>query len=59
MFRKTSVRWLSFVLAVVMMVGMLPLSAIAAGSVTGYQAFLDTLVVLEGYAEAYAAANNL
>lgn len=58
MFQKPSVKWLSFLLAVVMIVGMLPLSAFAAGSVTTYQEFLSALKVLEVYADSYAATSG-
>lgn len=48
-------RWLAFVLAIVMVVSMLPLTAFAEGSVYDYQAFISALKVLEGYADTYAA----
>ena len=51
-------RWLALVLAIVMVVGMLPMSALAAGSVTEYPAFISALKVLEGYADTYAATSG-
>jgi glucan-binding YG repeat protein len=47
-------RWLAIVLAVVMLIGVLPMSALAAGSVKEYSAFLSALKVLEDYADTYA-----
>lgn len=58
MFRKTTVKWLSFVLAVVMIVGMVPMNAFAAGSVTTYEEFMSALSVLEGYANEYAKTSG-
>ena len=51
-------RWLALVLAIVMVVGILPISALAAGSVTEYPAFISNLKVLEGYADAYAVTSG-
>ena len=50
-------RWLALVLAIVMVVGMLPLTALA-GSVYDYEAFISALKVLEGYADTYAATSG-
>ena len=46
------------VLAIVMIVGILPMSALAAGSVTEYPAFVSALKVLEGYADTYAVTSG-
>ena len=56
---KTSktTRWLAMVLAVIMTLSLLPLSALA-GSVYDYQAFLSHLKVLEVYADEYAATSG-
>jgi hypothetical protein len=51
-------RWLALVLAVIMIVSLVPMSALAAGSVTEYPAFLSALKVLEGYADEYAAISG-
>ena len=58
MFRRTTQKWLSFLLAVAMIVSMVPLSASAAeeGAVETYAEFMEDLKVLEAYAEEYAAA---
>ena len=55
MFRKVSVRLLSFLLAAVMVVGMFPFGAFAEGYVDTYQKFMSALRVLEDYADEYAA----
>ena len=54
MFKTKTRKWLSFVLAVIMVVGMIPQSVFAVGSVTNYDDFMEDLKVLEGYAKAYA-----
>ena len=51
-------RWLALVLAIIMTVSLLPLSALAAGSVYDYQAFVSALTVLEDYADTYAATSG-
>ena len=51
-------RWLALVLAIVMVASLVPMSALAAGSVTQYPAFLSALKVLEGYADDYAAISG-
>ena len=51
------IRWLALALAIVMVVGILPMAAFASGSVYDYQAFISALKVLEGYADTYAASN--
>ena len=51
-------RWLAIVLAVMMVIGLLPMAAFASGSVYDYQAFVSALKVLEGYADTYAANNQ-
>ena len=58
MCRKTTKKWLSFCLAVAMLVSVLPLNAFSvdsSGSVTNYADFLKNLKVLEQYADEYAA----
>jgi len=59
MFKKISKRAVTFILAVVMLVTVLPLQPVAAeeaeGNVTNYADFMTNLKVLEGYAEEYAA----
>ena len=55
--QKTT-RWLALAVAIVMIIGMLPLAALASGSVYDYPAFLSALKVLEGYADEYAATSN-
>ena len=54
---QKTIRWLSLAVAIVMVIGMLPLAAFASGSVYDYPAFLSALKVLEGYADTYAANN--
>ena len=55
--RKMTKQVLSFVMALVIVVGTLPLTAIAEGiSVTNYDDFIAELKVLETYAEEYAKA---
>ena len=59
MCRKTTKKWLSFCLAVAMLVSVLPLNAFSvdsSGSVTNYADFLKNLKTLEQYADEYAAA---
>ena len=51
-------RWIALALAVIMTVSLLPVTALAAGSVTAYPAFLSALKVLEGYADEYAAISG-
>ena len=53
MYHRTK-KWLSFLLAVVMIVGLVPLRASAASE--DYDSFMEDLKVLEAYAEEYAAA---
>ena len=57
MFQKNTLSWISLVLVAVMLIGMLPLGAIAetSTSVTNYDDFIANLKVLETYADAYAA----
>lgn len=56
--KRTSVRWLSLALAIIMLIGMLPGVFLHAGSTTDYDSFLDNLKVLEGYADTYAASSG-
>lgn len=51
-------RWLALAMAVVMCFGLVQPVAAQAADTSGYQAFLADLKVLEGYADAYAAANS-
>ena len=62
MSKRTSVRWLAMLLVVAMSLGFAAPAAVYAEQteavdLTGYQAFLADLKVLEGYAEEYYAAN--
>ena len=52
---QKTIRWLALAVAVVMVIGMLPLAALASGSVYDYPAFISALKVLEGYADTYAS----
>ena len=54
MYHGTTKKWLSFILAVVMIVGLLPLGASA--EVTNYADFMTDLKQLEIYAQEYATA---
>ena len=58
MLQRQTVKWLSLLLAVIMIFGLLPMSVFAAGSVTNYQEFLSDLKVLEVYADNYAATSG-
>jgi len=53
MLRKTSIRVLSVLLTVIMLIGMLPVTLLA-GSVSDYDSFLKNLKTLEDYASAYS-----
>ena len=55
--KKKNQKRLALLLAVVMMIGMLPMNVFATttDSVTDYNDFMTNLKVLEGYADAYAA----
>ena len=57
MIKKNSKRALSLLLAVIMLVGVLPISVFSAGSVTNYDDFMEDLVQLEAYAETYGSTN--
>ena len=54
MIQRTTKKWLSFLLAIVMIVGMVPFHASAA--VTNYADFMTELKQLETYADTYAAS---
>ena len=54
MFHRITKKWLAFLLAVVVVVGMLPIHAFAAA--TNYDDFMKDLKQLEVYADEYAAA---
>jgi len=58
MLKRTSMRALSLLLTIVMFVGLLPLTAFAAGSVTNYADFLSNLKQLEIYADNFGNQNN-
>jgi len=58
MFKKNSKRWLALILAVIMVVGLVPMSVFAEGSVNNYADFMANLKVLEGYADEYGSAVN-
>ena len=53
-----TIRWLAIALVLAMVIGMLPLAALAAGSVRDYSAFISALKVLEGYADTYAETSG-
>lgn len=55
--QKKTQKWLALLLAVVMMIGMLPMQAFATttDSVTNYADFMTNLKVLETYADEYAS----
>ena len=56
--KKKNQKWLALLLAVVMMIGMLPMNVFATtteSSVKNYNNFMAALKVLEGYAAEYAA----
>ena len=53
--KKTSTRFIAFILMAVMLIGTVPMNIFAAGSVTNYADFMEDLKVLESYAETYAA----
>ncbi len=55
MMKKHTKQVLSIVMAIVMVIGIMPLNAIAEGNVTNYNDFMTNLKVLEGYAAEYAA----
>lgn len=55
MIKTSSKRLLAFLLAAIMVIGIVPISAFAGGSVTNYADFMKDLKVLESYANAYAA----
>ncbi len=58
MLNKMSAKILSFVLALLMLVGMMPITALAAGNVTNYADFLANLKQLEIYADEFAAQSS-
>ena len=59
MLRKASAKWLATLLAVLMLVGMMPLSIFAAtGKVTNYADFMANLKQLEIYADEFAAQSS-
>ena len=55
--QKRTQKWLALLLAVVMIIGMLPMHAFATdtSSVTNYKDFMASLKVLEAYADEYAS----
>lgn len=54
--RKTSTRFIAFILMAVMLLGMVPMNAFAAGNVTNYADFMEKIKILETYADEYAAS---
>ena len=59
--KSLSIRWLSLLLVVIMVLGILPLSAFAVDTAdddTRYADFLSSLTTLEGYADAYAREHS-
>ena len=54
MIKTSSKRLLAFLLAAIMVIGIVPVSVFAEGSVTNYADFMEDLKVLEGYAAEYA-----
>lgn len=58
MVKKLPGKVLSLLMAMIMLFGILPLSATAAGSVTNYSDFLYEFKQLESYAEAFYAENS-
>ena len=59
MLKKTPMKWLAALLAVLMLMGMMPLSVFAAGGkVTNYADFLENLKQLEIYADEFAAESS-
>ena len=60
MVKMKSVRWIAFVLAAVMVLGMLPTGVISATTVDtqNYEAFLANVKLLETYADSYAASSG-
>ncbi len=59
MSKKLPGKILSFVLAMLMLISLVPMSTLAAGSVTNYADFLYELKQLETYAEAFYAENSV
>ena len=59
MIRKATLRWMSLLMTLVMVIGMLPPSTFAEGSVTNYDDFLTNLKQLEVYADEHAAQKIL
>ena len=56
MMKKTSTRFVAFILMVVMLVGMIPMNTFAEnGSVSTYEEFMADFKILETYAEEYAS----
>ncbi len=58
MLKNTPAKLLATLLAVLMLVGMMPISAFAAGSVDNYADFLANLKQLEVYADEFAAQSS-
>ncbi len=58
MLKKAPAKLLAVFVAVLMLVGMMPLTAFAAGSVTNYADFLANLKQLEVYADEFAAQSS-
>lgn len=60
MLKMTSVRWIAFVLAAVMVLGMIPAASTSAVTVDtqNYEAFLANVKTLETYADSYAASSG-
>jgi len=58
MLKKKAIRVLSLILVTLMIVGVMPLSIFAAGSVTNYSDFLANFKMLEAYAYDFAASSN-
>ena len=52
--KRTTQKWLSLTLAMIILITTLPMSIFATGTVTNYADFMADLKVLEGYADAYA-----
>ena len=58
MLKKAPAKLLAVLVAVLMLVGMMPITAFAAGSVTNYADFLAKLKQLEVYADEFAAQSS-
>ena len=56
MFKNVSKRVVALLIVAIMLLGMIPMSVFAVGSVTNYEAFLEDLKVLEVYAVEYGAS---